>query len=193
MSSLSDLEPGFAVYKSSRKRETSQPADSLSAEAKSVEPETEHDFPSPALSLNSRTLLTVAFLLSKVSTSTAFPFSLSVVCTPSWQQLQHFGLLFAGAAIATVLLLTFWKLTKEIIRLKASFLYAFVLIENWSTVSDWPVTTPLQPVTIIQPLVARRPVSTHRKPIAICTINSCRLVWSVADKLQNLSQINRQS
>ena len=34
------------------------------------------------------------FLLSKVSTSTVFAFSLSIVCTPSWQQLHHFDLLF---------------------------------------------------------------------------------------------------
>ena len=51
------------------------------------------------------------FLLSKVSTSTAFAVSLSIVCTPSCQELQHFDLLFAGAA--TVQLLTFWKLAKQ--------------------------------------------------------------------------------
>ena len=52
-----------------------------------------------------------AFLLSKVSTSTTFAFSLSIICTPSWQQLQHFDLLFAGAA--TIQWLTFWKLAKK--------------------------------------------------------------------------------
>ena len=39
--------------------------------------------------------------------------SLSIVCTPSWQQLQHFDFLFAGAATAAVQLLTFWKLAKK--------------------------------------------------------------------------------
>ena len=53
------------------------------------------------------------FLLSKVSTSTAFAFSLSIFFTPSWQQLQHFNLLFAGAATAIVKLWTFWKLAKK--------------------------------------------------------------------------------
>ena len=53
------------------------------------------------------------FLLSSVSTSTAFAFSLSIVCTSSWQQLQHFDLLFAGTETATVQLLTFWKLAKK--------------------------------------------------------------------------------
>ena len=53
------------------------------------------------------------FLLSKVSTSTAFAFSLSIVCTPSCQQLQHFDFLFAGAATTAVKLLTFWKLAKK--------------------------------------------------------------------------------
>ena len=92
ISSLSDLGPVFSVCKSSRKRGMPQPADNLPAEARSVEPEPEHEFPSLALPLNSHSLQTVAFLLSKVSTSTAFAFSLSIVCTPSWQQLQHFDL-----------------------------------------------------------------------------------------------------
>ena len=53
------------------------------------------------------------FLLSKVSTSTAFTFSLSIACRLSWHQLQHFDLLFTGAATVTVQLLTFRKLATK--------------------------------------------------------------------------------
>ena len=73
------------------------------------------------------------------------------------------------------------KTYKEMIRLwKASFLYAFVLIENRSTVSHRPVTAQLQPVTDHSP-TSRRPVSTDRKPIAV------RIRLTVADR----SPINR--
>ena len=49
------------------------------------------------------------------------------------------------------------KTCKEMIWIwKASFLYAFVLIENRSTVSYRPVTPQLQPVTDLQRLVADR-------------------------------------
>ena len=66
------------------------------------------------------------------------------------------------------------KTCKEMIRLwKASFLYAFVLTENRSTVSHRQVTTQLQPVTDHSP-TSRRPVSTDREPIAVPTANSCR-------------------
>ena len=107
-------------------------------------------------------------------------FSLSIVCTPSWQQLQHFDLLFAGAATATVQLLTFWKLAKKRFEYDRrpfynSFLYAFFLIENRSTVSHRPVTAQLQPVTDHSSTI-RRPVSTDRKHIAVRTVNSCQLI-----------------
>ena len=158
----------LAVHKSSRKRETPQPADNLPAEARSIEPEPEHDYPSPALPSNSRGL-TVAFLLSKVSASTVFAFCLSFICTPSWQQLQHFHLLLA--TFVNIL-----KTCKEMIWLwKASILYALVLIENRSTVSHRLVTAQLQPVTDHSP-TSRRLVSTDRKPIALRMVNSCRLV-----------------
>ena len=39
--------------------------------------------------------------------SSCYPRSQPVLPSPSWQQLQHFDLLFAGAATATVQLLTF--------------------------------------------------------------------------------------
>ena len=66
------------------------------------------------------------------------------------------------------------KTCEEMIRLwQASFLYAFVLIENRSTVSHRPVTAQLQLVTDHSPTI-RRPVSTDRKLIAVRTINSCR-------------------
>ena len=52
-------------------------------------------------------------LLSKVSTSTAFAFSLSFACRPSWYQLQHLNLLFTGAATVTVQLLIFGKLATK--------------------------------------------------------------------------------
>ena len=74
---------------------------------------------------------------------------------------------------ATVQLLAFWKL-KEMVRLwKASFLYAFVLTENWSTVSHRPVTAKLQPVTD-HSLTIRWPISIDHKPFAKRTVNSCR-------------------
>ena len=58
------------------------------------------------------------------------------------------------------------KTCKEMVRLwNASFLYAFVLIENRSTFSHWPVTAQLQPVIDHSPTI-RRPVSTDRKHIA---------------------------
>ena len=77
------------------------------------------------------------------------------------------------------------KTCKETVWLwQASFLYAFVLIENRSTISHRPVTAQLQPVTDHSPTI-RRPVSTDRKlPIGLP---------SVADKLQILSQFNRRS
>ena len=53
------------------------------------------------------------------------------------------------------------------------FIYAFVLIENRSTVSHRPVTAHLQPVTDHSPTI-RRPVSTDRKPFAVRTVNSWR-------------------
>ena len=66
------------------------------------------------------------------------------------------------------------KTCKETVRLwKAFFLYAFVLIENRSTVSHRPVTAQLQPVTNHSPTI-RRPVATDRKHIAVHTVNSCR-------------------
>ena len=63
MSSLSNPRPVFGVCKSSRKRETPQPADNLPAEARSVEPE--HCFPSPALPINSRSSRRQAFFTSE--------------------------------------------------------------------------------------------------------------------------------
>ena len=66
------------------------------------------------------------------------------------------------------------KTCKEMVRLwNASFLYAFVLIENRSTVSYRPITAQLQPVTDHSPTI-RPQVSTDRKPIAVRTVNSCR-------------------
>ena len=66
------------------------------------------------------------------------------------------------------------KTCKEMVRLwNVSFLYAFVLIENRSTVSHRPVTAQLQPVTDHSPTI-RRQVSTDRKLIAVRTVNSCR-------------------
>ena len=62
------------------------------------------------------------------------------------------------------------KTCKETVRLwKASFLYAFVLIENRSTNSHRPVTAQLQPVTNHSPTI-RRQVSTDCKHIAVRTV-----------------------
>ena len=59
------------------------------------------------------------------------------------------------------------KTCKEMIWLwKASFLYAFVLIENQSTVGHRPVTAQLQPVTD-HSLTSCRPVSTDHKLITV--------------------------
>ena len=107
------------------------------------------------------------FLLSKVSTSTAFAFLL-IICTPSWQQAA-----FCRHSNCNCQVMIILKTCKEMIWLwKASFLYAFVLTENRSTVNHLPVTAQLQPVTDHSP-TSHWPVSTDRKPIAIGTINSC--------------------
>ena len=110
-------------------------------------------------------------LLSKVSTSTAFTF-LSIVCTPAWQQLQNFYLLFAGAATATVQLLTFWKLAKKWFDYERR---PFYMLLFWLRI-DWQlVTAQLQPVTDHSPTI-RRPISTACKPISVRIVNSCRQV-----------------
>ena len=59
-------------------RSVAAEARSVAAEARSVEPEPQHDFPSPALPLNSRSLLT--FLVSK---------SQPVLPSPPYQSSVH--------------------------------------------------------------------------------------------------------
>ena len=94
-------------------------------------------------------LLLINRLYTIMATIAAFWFSL---CRHSNCNCQHVKIL---------------KTCKEMIWLwKASFLYAFVMIENRSTVSH-------QSVTDHSP-TRRRPVSTDRKPVAVCTVNSCR-------------------
>ena len=93
------------------------------------------------------------FLLSKVSTSTAFIFSLSVVCKPSWQQLQCFDFLFAGAATATVKLLTFWKLAKKWFNYERGPFYVLLF---WLGIDRQLVPLSCNQSPIIHRLVANR-------------------------------------
>ena len=73
-----------------------------------------------------------------------FAFSLSVVCTPSWQHFVALWFTLCRRSNCNCPVVNILKIFKEMVRLwKASFLYAFVLIENRSTVSHRPVTAQL--------------------------------------------------
>ena len=98
----------------------------------------------------------------KVSTSNAFAFSLSIVCTPSWQQLQHFDVLFAGALTATVQLLTFLKLAKKWFDYER---LPFYMLLFWLRI-DWQFVTDQSPLSCDQSAIIHRLVAGRSQQIA---------------------------
>ena len=93
---------------------------------------------------------------------TAFAFSLSIVRTPSWQQLQHFDLLFAGAATATVRLLTFWKLAKKWFDYER---HSFYMLLFWLRI-DRHLVTDQSPLSCNQSPIIHRLVADRSQQIA---------------------------
>ena len=88
--------------------------------------------------------------------------------------LQHFDLLFAGTATATVQLLTFWKLAKKWFDYERR---PFYMLLFWLRIYGQAVTDQ-SPLNCNQlpnhSLTSPQPVSTDLKPITIRMVNSCQ-------------------
>ena len=102
-------------------------------------------------------------------------------------QLQHFDLFFAGRSICNCPAVNILITCREIIQFwKAYFLYAFCF--DWWSVANWSPTShrtvAISQRTFANKLQAYRHIYRSELPI------SCR---SIADKLQNLSQVNQRS